>query len=219
MNFPYLSRAASFFSCILVASVLAGCAGAPTQRMSVADRATIKTVTVNPEVQMPQAMFFHGQAQSAAAVGGLVGALVGAEMAKGPSEQIVAKLKEKQIVLPEIVKSEFQRAAAASGALAFADNAASADGELTFAVNVYGFGQTQGFSPLLYPLMNVSATLKKKDGSIAWQKTEFATPHNSENTLGHKFDEYMANPELLRATLTNMSGILSRLLVKDLRTE
>ena len=66
--------------------------------------------------------------------------------------------------------------------------------------------------------MNVSATLKKKSqlGRL-WQKTDFATPQNSENNLGHKFDDYMANPELLRNTLTNISGIVSRMLVKDLQ--
>lgn len=217
MNLRSLSRPAFLLSSILVASVLAGCAGAPTKNMTAEDRAAVKTVKVNPTVEIAPTMFYHGPAQSAAAIGGMIGAVIGAEAAKGPSGQIVAKLKENRISLPEILKTEFQRAASNSGTMIFSDNPATAEGELTLAINVYGFGQTQGFSPLLYPLMNVSATLKKKDGSIAWQKTDFATPQNSENNLGHKYDDYMANPELLRNTLTNMSGIVSRMLVKDLQ--
>ena len=46
-------------------------------------------------------MFYHGPAQSAAALGGIVGALVGAEAAKGPSGQLSgARMDEKQISVP-----------------------------------------------------------------------------------------------------------------------
>jgi hypothetical protein len=35
--------------------------------------------------------------------------------------------------------------------------------------------------------------------------------------MGHTVEQYVAEPELLRATLTNAAGIVSRLLVQDMR--
>lgn len=219
MNLRSLRSTSTLFFSFLLGSLLVGCAGAPTKTMTSEDRASIRTVKVNPDVQMPAEMFFHGRAQSFAAVGGVIGAVAAGQAAEEPSGQIVATLKEKQISLPEIVRAEFQRAANDGGAIEFSDNPAAPDGELVLAVNMYGFGQTQGFSALLYPAMNVSATLKKKDGSIAWQKTEFATPHNAENKYGHEFKDYIADPELLRKTLTNIAGIVGRMLAEDLKKQ
>jgi hypothetical protein len=92
----------------------------------------------------------------------------------------------------------------------------AADADLILAVNVYGLGQTQGFSSLLYPLINVSATLKKPDGTVVWQNTDFVTPQNSANTGGHEFQQYLEQPELLRATWVNVSQIVSGMVLDDL---
>jgi hypothetical protein len=119
--------------------------------------------------------------------------------------------------VPQIVKAEFIRAAGARSTMRFAEGDGAADARLSLAVDAYGYGQTQGFSALLYPMMRVTATLKRRDGTVAWQKSDFAVPLNSENNQGYAFEEYIRNPQLLRATLTNIAGIVSRMLLADLQ--
>lgn len=199
---------------LIAAVVLSGCASAPTTSLSSADRAAIKTIGVSPAVTLPPEMFYHGPGQSAAMVFGPIGGAIASQTAQGPAAQIVAKMKESNISVQEILKSEFARVASTNG-FAVVDGAAPADANLTLSVNMYGLGQSHGFSDL-YPIINVTAILKKNDGTIAWQKTDYALPANSENKESYTFDKYMSEPALLRKSMTTISAIVSKMLVNDL---
>jgi hypothetical protein len=200
----------------LVAVALTGCAGLPTVKMSPDDRAQTKAVRIASNVPLPEDMFFHGRAQSMGAVGGLLGAAMVASVGSEPKETILNTMKTNGIDLSMIVKAEFSKALTAAGQVNVVNANEPADGELSLIVNMFGFGQTQGFSALLYPVLNVSATLTSTDGRVIWQKTDYISPQNDENTGGHRFEEYVQQPELLRSTWTNIAGIVSRLLVKDM---
>ncbi len=196
---------------------LAGCAGLPQVKMTEANKASTRTVRVNPQVTLPNDMFFQGRAQSISmGVGGLVGALAGQAMANEPKGQILAVMQQRQISLAQILSSEFEKAIQAQGRYVLAKPGNEADAELKLLVNMYGLGQTQGFSALLYPVMNVSATLVNKQGVVIWQKTDFVTPQNKLNNQGHEFKVYLENPELLRGTWTNISAVLSKLLLEKM---
>jgi len=200
-----------------VALVLAGCVGAPAVKMSKDDLARTKTIRIVSAVQMPDEMFFHGRAESCAiALGGGLASAACPKDSKQPKDDILATMKANGISLPDIVRSEFQKTVTSRGLFTVAEEGQAADAEVVLAVNVYGLGQTQGFSKLLYPVLNVSASLKKPDGTVAWQNTDFVTPQNSANTGGHEFQQYLDQPELLRATWANVSQIVSGMLVDDL---
>ena len=191
---------------------LAGCAGV---QMSPADRAQIKTIKIRADDRMPNDMFYHSRAQSVAGAFGLVGALVGLASASDPKAQIIATMKANNIQLPIILQAEFSKAMQSQKEFQVVDGDSSADAEMLLVVNLYGLGQSHGFSSL-YPTLTVSATLRKPDNTVIWQKTDYATPLNKENTGGHEFNEYIGQPELLRATWSNVSGIVSRMLVENL---
>lgn len=215
MNLSFLRTGAKVALPIVMAVLLSACASNPSTTMSAGDRAAIKTVKINPAVQLPEKMFYHGRGQSIAMVGGAIGGAIAAATAAGPSEQIVAKMSASKISVPDILKTEFKRATESTG-LTVVDPAAASDAEITLQVNVYGLGQSNGFSSL-YPMMNVSAVMKKNDGSIAWQKTDYASPLNSDNKTGKEFDDYMGDPELLRNAMTTISSIVSKMLTDDLK--
>lgn len=207
----------SAVSLVAIALALAGCVGAPKVGMSTDARERTKSIRIVSSVQMPSEMFFHGKAQSCAmAMGG--GALAAAcpKSPKEPTDQILETMNTNNISLPDIIRTEFQKAVTSRGLFAVAENDQAADAELVLAVNVYGLSQTQGFSSLLYPLLNVSATLRKSDGTVAWQNTDFVTALNSANTGGHEFQQYLQQPELLRETWTNAAQIVSGMLLDDL---
>jgi hypothetical protein len=209
------NKLTSLFALVL-AALLTGCAGAPTVKMNAADKASIKSVSISTPPTLPDDMFFHGRAQSFGVLGGLLGAALAESAAKEPKAQMIEAMKANGIDLPSILTAEFFSAAASRGLLTQAVPPATAQGDLSLAINVYGFGQTQGFSALLYPMLNVTATIKKPNGDVAWQKTDFAVPLNSENKYGYELEQYLKEPDLLRKTLTNISGIVSRMLLEDL---
>ncbi|MCE3605794.1 hypothetical protein LXA47_19615 [Massilia sp. P8910] len=215
MNFTFLRTGAKAVLPLAMAALLSACAGAPSITMNAGDRAAIKTVKINPAVQLPEKMYYQGRGQALAMVAGPIGAVIGASAAAGPSGQLVAKMADSKISVPDILKTEFQRAAEGTG-LTVVDPAAASDAEVTLQVNAYGLSQSNGFSSL-YPMMNVSAVMKKSDGTIAWQKTDFASPLNSDNKTGKEFDDYMQDPELLRNAMTTISSIVSKMLVDDLK--
>jgi len=213
MNLAPLYRAFALSTAVL----LTACAGAPTVSMKDSDRTAIRMVSIQPDVVLPEKMFISGRAQAAGAVGGLLGAALASAAPIEPSSQIVDTMTTHDISLQKILKAEFAKAGNAKGRMTFAEGAADADATVALTVNIYGFGQTQGFSALLYPLMNVSASMKRPDGTIVWQRTEFAGPLNSENSAGYEFQQYLNDPEKLRQVLTNISGIVGRMLANDLQ--
>jgi hypothetical protein len=201
---------------IVAATMASGCAGLSSVEMSPANRAQVKTIKVRADSKMPEEMFFQGRAQSVSAAFGLIGAVVGEAMSSDPKAQIIATMKSNKIDLPTIVQAEFVKAMQSQNGFRVVDGQSSADAEMVLFVNTYGLGQTQGFSSLLYPLMNVSASLRRPDGTVIWQKTDYVTPQNKENTGGHEFEEYLGKPETLRGTWSNAAGIVSRMLVREL---
>lgn len=204
------------FLFLVLCGILTGCAGVPSVTMSAADRAQIKTVSMKTPATLPEDMFFHGRAQSFAAVGGAIGSAMAQSAPNEPKQAILQLLSQHNISVQDILKTEFSNALESQGGLKLQRGEEPANADMSLVINVYGFGQTQGFSALLHPMINVSAVLKKPDGSVAWQKTDFVTPLNDANKPGYEFAEYVQNPELLRQAFTNVSRIVSQMLVKEL---
>lgn len=192
-----------------------GCVGLSSVKMSSADRAQTKTITVRADGKMPDEMYYHGMAQSVGGGFGLIGGAVGAAMAEDPKSQIIATMKSNNISLPSIVQAEFAKAMQAQNEFRLAGDGVTADAEMVLFINTYGLAQSTGFSGL-YPLLNVSASLRKPDGTVIWQRTDYVTPHNKENDEVHAFSDFIEQPEVLRGIWAKAAGIVSRMLVKEL---
>nr|WP_143838070.1 hypothetical protein [Nitrospira cf. moscoviensis SBR1015] len=201
----------------LVATIatMYGCTGLSKIELSSADRAQTTTIKILANERMPEDMFFHGKAQSAAGAFGVVGALAGMAMAGSPKAQILETMNKHNILLPMILRTEFSKALQSQQDFRVVDETSPADADMLLTVNVYGLGQSHGFSKL-YPILNVSASLRKPDGRVIWQNTDYVTALNKENNQGHEFDEYIENPELLRGTWSVACSIVSRMLVREL---
>lgn len=202
---------------VLSVAVLAmvGCAGLSSVKMTSADREQTKTITVRAEGKMPEEMYYHGMGQSVAGAFGVVGAVAGMSMAEDPKAQIIATMKSNNISLPSIVQAEFIKAMQAQNEFRLAGDGMAADAEMVLFINMYGLGQSTGFSGL-YPLLNVSASLRKPDGTVIWQCTDYVTPHNKANDEVHAFSDFIEQPEVLRGVWSKVAGIVSRMLVRDL---
>jgi hypothetical protein len=179
--------------------------------------AAIKTAHIGNDVPLPEKMFFQGRAQSIGmGVGGAIGGAIADKVSKKePPDQILEIMREHKIDLPSIIKSEFAKAMQTAGHIVAVDDMAG-DVKIDLAVVMYGLGQRQGFSAVLYPVLRVEAKMTRADGMVIWQKEDYITPLNKENSGGHTFEEYVQQPELLRATWTNIAGITSREVLRSL---
>ena len=74
---------------------------------------------------------------------------------------------------------------------------------------MYGFGQPQGLSSQLKPLLGVVGELVAPDGSVLWKKYDYVTNVNGK-TPSHTLEEYLNDPELIREAFITASQIVVR---------
>lgn len=223
---------------LCMVALFSGCAS--TRSMSPHDRLAINTLYVNNNVTLPEKMLYWDRTSSmavgiaaglgAAAGGGksayrqgaytgtgvAVGFAVGELLAQGPSQTIVQRMKESGISVGDIVRHELMAAMRANAKMDMAESPESADAVMTVKVNVYGFNQTQGFSSLLYPTLNVSVSIADHTGREVWKQHDFITPLNKRNTVAHTFEEYVGNPALLKEAFTEASKVVAEWLVEKI---
>lgn len=217
----HISNLRKFLPCCLaltIASLLTACAGLPAHSLSAADRANVRTVTLNPVIGLPKELSFQSRRESLMMGGfGLIGALLSIDGAKESARDVVSTMNRNNISIRTIATTEFKRALVAIPYFTVTDDKAIADAELTLVVNYVGLSQTHGLSALLYPIMSISATMRRKDGAVIWQKSDHISPLNSENKDGYEFADYLAQPALLRSGFSATAAVLSRDLVAELK--
>jgi hypothetical protein len=129
---------------------------------------------------------------------------------------LLGLLKANSISVSDIVKTEFLHNAHARGKIKFVEGAAAPDAVLSLAINVQGLGRSHLLGGQLPPVLNITATLKRPNGTVIWQKSDFNSATNQENNKTAEFDAYMKNPELLRAAFTHAASILTRWVAEKL---
>jgi hypothetical protein len=182
-------------------------------------RARIHVVSINPSVTLPAEMTFMGTGQGAALLlgGPLVGTLIASKTAETPKAELAAAMQANHIVLGDILAAEFAKQASHdAGTIQFVVGTAPADAQVELSVVSYGISQAHPLGSALYPLINVNAVMKTPDGRVVWQASEFAGPHNPDNKVGHTYDEYVKDPELLRQGFVTGSDIAAHLLAENL---
>lgn len=183
-----------------------GCLGLPKVEMSAADRAQVKSVKINAGGRLPP-MSYPSKAQAVGgALGGAVGGLVASAIAGDPAEEVLAIMNANNIHLPSILAEEFSKAMQSQG-WQVADLNSPADAEMVLTVNYYGLSSPP-FSSILRPSLNVSASLRKPDGNVIWQKNGHIKIND-----GSSFEAYAKQPELLREIWRKVSKVVSNQIV------
>ena len=195
--------------------VMTGCIGLSTVEMSDADRLQVKTIKIRADNRLPDEMAYHGPEHAGGSMIGLVGHLVGYAITTDPREQLLATMKTNNIDLPLILQAEFTQAMQSQGDFRVATDGSSADAEMLLIVNRYGL-ITPPLGIGVTPILNVSASLRRPDGRVVWQRTDYVTTNSKGNRDRKALDEYLEQPELLREAWARVSGIVSRMLIDHL---
>ena len=96
---------------------------------------------------------------------------------------------------------------------------APADAQVDLTVNAYGIAHAHSLGSTLYPIVNLSATMKAPDGKVIWQATHVASAQSLENQDGHSLEDFLKDPELLRQAFVKGSDIVSHVMAEDLVAE
>lgn len=216
MNDRSLSSRAASAGALAATLLLAACASNPSVSMNETVRASVHTVSVDPVVTLPADMYYQGPGQGALMALGVVGALVSQGTAATPKARIHAVMEANNISLQDIVAAEFAKQAGAATPMKFVVGNEPADAHVKLVVNMYGIAQSQGFGSTLYPVMNITATMTKADGTVLWKDTDFVSPLNSDNKEGHTIEDLLKEPELIRKSFTSGSDLVGHMLATNL---
>lgn len=218
----------------LVLALLGGCSS--FQRMSAPDRVAIQRVYVDPAVKLPEDMFYWdrsssmavgigaglgvvagsggsaGQQGAAIGIGTGLGMAAGQMLAQGPKGRMLLVMRDNGISVGDIVREQAIAHLKGQDRMDVVDTPEDADATARLDVRLYGFNQTQGFSPLLYPMLTVEMALVDKTGRRVWRKADYIVPLSKRNTDGFRFDEYVAEPQKIRRVF----GIAATALMDDI---
>lgn len=203
---------------ISVSTLLTACGSVSTIPMDEASKSRIHSVSVDPNVEMPEEMSFLGRGEATALMlgGPIIGALIAHNTAATPKTVLAAEMQKYDISLGTIMAEEFAKQASSGSGMAFNVGTAATDAKVHLRINVYGLGQAQPFGATLYPLINVSAIMTAPDGHVVWQAMQIAGPLHPDNKTGHTYEEYVNDPALLRQAYVDGTDIASKMLTRNL---
>jgi hypothetical protein len=192
-----------------VAVFLFGCAGAAGAQ---ADLSSIRRIAIDSEVPQPEIPLIQSPGNfKAFMIGGGVGAAVDQQAAGKAFREYMRK---NNIDISNIVSESFKRVVEEDKIFALG---ADADARLKLTINSYGFGAAGFFGGNdRKPLINVTALLVANAGNVVWKKTDYIT-NLSKLTDAYTYDQLAENPQLTIKSFEQVSILLSRQILSDLK--
>ena len=202
-------------SFVLAMNLITGCVS--QKALTKTDKESIRSVSINKQVKMPDDFLYMGPAQAWGAAGGLLGAVAGQSDARSAKAQIKSALQENHIDLEQISREQLEAELLKSN-LFSSIAPEGGDAEFRLEVRLWGFVQKNTFSAHLKPTLSITGSLVNLNGTVLWQKYDYITAFNDQ-TPEHTIEEYLRNPQLIREAFDTSAKIISEGLVKDIRME
>ena len=196
MNVFRLSLGALFwFACIAAAQT---------------DLASVKRIAIDPQIAEPEIPLIQSPGNfKAFMLGGGIGVAIDQQTAGKAFREY---MRRNNIDLSKIVHESFKTVLEERRILA----KGAPDATLKLAVNNYGFGAAGFFGgDDRRPLMNITASLVS-GGHVVWTKTDYIT-NLSRLTDVHTYDQLAASPELTVKSLGQVSLLVAREILSDLK--
>ncbi|MFO8091105.1 MAG: hypothetical protein R6U13_14800 [Desulfatiglandaceae bacterium] len=195
------------------------------KHLSPEDRSSIKRVSINEKIEMPNDIYYLGPGEFSYIGGALDYLLAQAiysavvdvpEDLKGkPKEAFKLIMSKNNIYLNEILFTSFKKKLKNSNLFIIKEKE---DTNNIFKLNItiYGLANTHGLSSNLKPMLGVKARLLSGTGKIIWEKYEQVT-NLSRETPTYTAENLIRNPELLREAFTSAADVISERFVNDIR--
>jgi hypothetical protein len=201
-------------SCIALLA-LAACAGTGT--LSEAERRSIQTVSIAPEVAMPAyAQVVGPEVNKGYWLGGPIAMAVMMNSENADSVKFKQHLADGGIDVRAIVRDEFAGQLAALKVFGVVPEG----GQARFELAVEGYGLAPGFSMRavdkpVRPVLRVAAKLNGAEGKVLWQGSAYIT--GMSDLPAYQIDDYYANPERTREQFVKAAGLVVKELLVALQ--
>ena len=197
---------------IFAAMYLAGCAGSVPMKPE--ERAKIRQVTINKNIQTPKPTIY-GSAETA---GTIVGGALGAVIASGGDDASVDEnyLLSNNIDIKKIFKQDLLKELKARGLFKVVDSGKS-DATIDITITNYGFwigGKFMNFDAVR-PTLYVRLSIKDVSGKEIWSGYDFVGNMSSMTEIV-SVEEVMAKPVVAEKSLRQASKLVAKLLVADI---
>jgi len=205
-----LSRMRSALAALAV--LLLGCAGAVGAQDAQRDPRSIKRIAIDSAITQPEIPLIQspGNFKAFMIAGGIGAAIDQQDAGKAFREY----MRKNNIDISTIVFESFKRVIEEDKTFALG---ADADARLKLAINSYGFGVAGFFGgDARRPLINITALLVSNAGDVVWKKTDYIT-NLSKLTEAYTYDQLAQNPQLTIKSLEQVSVLLSRQILSDLK--
>lgn len=200
---------------LLSLTLLTGCVSQVALTKSA--RESIRSVSINKDIKLPDDMYYQGLGQSVGMATGLIGMAVAQEAAQDHKAYLKAAMRDNQIDFPQIVREQFETALADAHIFPWIAMEGG-DAEVRLEILSYGFIQASDFSSHLKPLLQVTGRLVRTDGTVLWQQYNYVG-NMSGQTPAHTLEEYLRNPQFIREAITVAAQIVSDGLVKHIQQD
>jgi hypothetical protein len=169
-----------------VSLLLAACASGPKNTAALQ---SVRTVSIDPNVKMPEKMQFTGLSEmlAGAAVVGAVGPAGSGAM--GPSRRVAPDFG-----IPESLRMEMAAALQKSGNVVVKKQGPT-DAVLHIEVELYGFHSAEIFARRVNPELAMKATLVRNDGTEVWRFRNWVN-HLTGGTPAILPEKIKENPQL-----------------------
>ncbi|GAB4514144.1 MAG: hypothetical protein Tsb0026_19330 [Sulfuricaulis sp.] len=195
-----------------IVSVIAGCAGASHIPLSQSDKNSIRSVSINQTVTLPETVTYRGPEASIYAVFGAVGAMVGS-VANKSNEEVLKQFMEKNgIDAAAIVKEQLNTQLHDSQMFS---NVVQNDADAQFKIDIVMYGLSNGGNgSKLKPWLVMNVALIKSDGRVVWQK--YLHDISYDDLRLYSLGQYVEKPELLKIGLEKHARVLFKSMNDDL---
>jgi hypothetical protein len=197
-----------------VAAFLFCCVGNARAQGPQPDLSSIKQIAIDTEIPQPEIPLIQSPGSfKAFMIGGGIGVATNQQSAGKVFREY---MRNNNIDISKIVYESFKRVIEEDKTFSLGEGA-NADAKLNLTINSYGFGAAGLFGGNeRRPLVNITAVLVSNSGDVVRKKTDYIT-NLSKLTEAYTYDQLAESPQLTKKSFEQVSVLLSRQILSDLK--
>jgi hypothetical protein len=199
---------------VAIALLVCGCAS--NQKLSDADRATLKTVKINETVNKGNLFLLAPSGANIGLMFGAVGGLAASGSITDSQQAFASYLDKNAIAIDKIVREEVELALRESGKLAIANGDTAGAATVNVSVPQYGFGVTHLLSSNVVPVMQIKCDIVDASGKVIWSANERMLPSVASPMESTTWSTLHDDPKQIEQRWRLAAKHLARNIVKEL---
>lgn len=185
------------------------CAAGNNIKITDQDLSAIKSISIDPVVEVPEMPYVHALNLKGLWGGGIAAAIGNMQ----DSEMLKQYLNDHNIKISEIVLKSFENKIEQKKLFKIQDNGSI---KLKLKINIYGFKRAGAFAyGKAQPTVATTAALISEGANILWRKYDYT---GTSGVTVYPFEELLKDPVLVEKSLSEASDVVADKLLSDLES-